>query len=142
LILRHTFSPPDNERMAHLCGPMDSHIRSNGIGPRLALAILSGLSVAELTQSIARQEAARLTKIPGIGKKTAERLLLELKGKMGADLGARGSMAAGSGVASDIQQALMALGYNEKDAAAAQKALPADVGVSEGIKLALKALAK
>ena len=108
----------------------------------MALGVLSGMSVAELSQAITLQEAGRLVKIPGIGKKTAERLLLELKGKMGADLGARGGMAAGSDVASDIQQALMALGYNEKDAASAQKALPPDVGVSEGIKLALKALAR
>ncbi|MDZ4358427.1 MAG: Holliday junction branch migration protein RuvA, partial [Variovorax sp.] len=79
---------------------------------------------------------------PGIGKKTAERLLLELKGKLGADLNLPGGGPAQSDVQSDIQQALMALGYSDKDAAAALKALPKDVGVSEGIKLALKALAK
>ena len=117
-------------------------IKISGVGPRTALSVLSGMSVDELSRAVSAQEAGRIIKVPGIGKKTAERLLLELKGKMGADLGARGGMAAGSDVASDIQQALMALGYNEKDAASAQKALPPDVGVSEGIKLALKALAK
>ena len=117
-------------------------IRISGVGPRTALSVLSGMGVDDLAQAITAQDPARIVKVPGIGKKTAERLLLELKGKMGADLGARGGMAAGSDVASDIQQALMALGYNEKDAASAQKALPPDVGVSEGIKLALKALAK
>jgi Holliday junction DNA helicase RuvA len=117
-------------------------IRISGVGPRTALSVLSGMGVDDLAQAVSAQDSARIVKVPGIGKKTAERLLLELKGKMGADLGARGGMAAGSDVVSDIQQALMALGYNEKDAATAQKALPPDVGVSEGIKLALKALAK
>ena len=106
----------------------------------MALAVLSGLSVAELAQTVTLQDSARLTKVPGIGKKTAERLLLELKGKLGADIGAVG--ASGSPAQSDIQQALLALGYNDKEAALALKALPADVGVSEGIKLALKALAR
>lgn len=115
-------------------------IRISGIGPRMALAVLSGLSVADLAQAVSAQDAARLVKIPGIGKKTAERLLLELKGKLGADIG---SAAAPVGDAQgDIQQALLALGYGDKEAAAALKALPADVGVSEGIKLALKALAR
>ena len=117
-------------------------IKISGVGPRTALSILSGLGVQDLAQAISLQEAGRLVKVPGIGKKTAERLLLELKGKLGADLNLPGAGLARSDAQSDIQQALMALGYNEKDAAAALKALPADVGVSEGIKLALKALAK
>jgi Holliday junction DNA helicase RuvA len=116
-------------------------IKISGVGPRTALAVLSGMSVAELSQAVTQQEAGRLTKVPGIGKKTAERLLLELKGKLGADLGIPG-VAPASDAQSDIQQALLALGYNDKEAAAALKALPKDVGVSEGIKLALKALAK
>jgi Holliday junction DNA helicase RuvA len=106
----------------------------------MALAVLSGLSVAELAQTVTLQDSVRLTKVPGIGKKTAERLLLELKGKLGADIGA--VAASGSPAQSDILQALIALGYNDKEAALALKALPADVGVSEGIKLALKALAR
>src|SRR5204863_3661980 len=115
-------------------------IKISGVGPRTALAILSGLSVAELSAAISRQEGARLQKVPGIGKKTAERLLLELKGKLGADLGAPSAQVTTDAQA-DIVQALMALGYNEKDAAAALKKLPPDVGVSDGIKLALKSLA-
>ena len=116
-------------------------IKISGIGPRMALAVLSGMGVADLAQAITAQDAARLVKVPGIGKKTAERLLLELKGKLGADIGAvRG--AANSDAQADILQALLALGYNDKEAAAALKALPAEVGVSEGIKMALKALAK
>ena len=117
-------------------------IRISGIGPRMALAVLSGMSVAELAQAIAAQQAGRLTKVPGIGKKTAERLLLELKGRLGPDLGAPGAAAPASDSQGDIQQALLALGYSDKEAAAALQALPPDVGVSEGIRLALKALAK
>jgi Holliday junction DNA helicase RuvA len=108
----------------------------------MALSLLSGMSVADLAQAITQQAVGRLTKVPGIGKKTAERLLLELKGKLGADLGAPGAGPAQSDVQSDIHQALLALGYNDKEAAAALKALPPDVGVSDGIKLALKSLAK
>jgi len=78
--------------------------------------------------------------VPGIGKKTAERLLLELKGKLGADMGITVSVA--DDMQSDILQALVALGYSDRDAALALKALPKDIGVSDGIKLALKALAK
>ena len=115
-------------------------IKISGIGPRMALAVLSGLSVGDLAQAITAQDSARLVKLPGIGKKTAERLLLELKGKLGAELGAPQSP---SGSAqSDIEQALLALGYSDKEAASALKALPAGVGVSDGIKLALKALAR
>ena len=116
-------------------------IKISGVGPRMALGVLSGMSVAELAQAITLQEAGRLVKIPGIGKKTAERLLLELKGKMGADLGP--SLAPlGDSTQNDILQALVALGYSDKEAALSLKALPADVGVSEGIKFALKALAR
>ncbi len=113
-------------------------IKISGIGPKMALALLSGLSVPELAQAVSRQEAGRLTKVPGIGKKTAERLLLELKGKLGPDLALPATVA--NDDQADILQALIALGYSEKDAAAALKALPPDVGVSEGIKLALKKL--
>ncbi|QHE77843.1 Holliday junction branch migration protein RuvA [Hydrogenophaga sp. PBL-H3] len=117
-------------------------IKISGVGPRTALSVLSGMSVGDLAQAISAQDSGRIIKVPGIGKKTAERLLLELKGKLGADLQFTGGGPAQSDVQSDIQQALMALGYSDKDAAAALKPLPADVGVSDGIKLALKALAK
>ena len=116
-------------------------IKISGIGPRMALGLLSGLSVAELTQAVTQQQAGRLIKVPGIGKKTAERLLLELKGKLAPDLGLPGAVVT-SDAQSDIVQALVALGYSEREAAAAIKALPADVAVAEGIKLALKALSK
>jgi Holliday junction DNA helicase RuvA len=116
-------------------------IKISGVGPRTALAVLSGMSVAELAQAVSLQEAGRLIKVPGIGKKTAERLLLELKGKLGADMGAAHAQP-GSDAQADILQALLALGYSDKEAAVALKALPKDVGVSEGIKQALKALAK
>jgi holliday junction DNA helicase RuvA len=116
-------------------------IKISGIGARTALGILSGMSVADLSQAITLQEAGRLTRVPGIGKKTAERLLLELKGKLGADLGSLGGVAH-SDATSDILNALVALGYSEKEAMLALKQVPAGTGVSEGIKLALKALSK
>ncbi len=116
-------------------------IKISGVGPRTALAVLSGMTVADLAHAVTAQEAGRLVKVPGIGKKTAERLLLELKGKLGADIG---GMAAGAtaGNQGDILQALVALGYSDKEATAALKALPADASVSDGIKLALKALSR
>jgi Holliday junction DNA helicase RuvA len=103
--------------------------------------VLSGLSVTELAQAVTLQESGRLTRIPGIGKKTAERLLLELKGKLGAELGSAAMPAAGDAHA-DVLHALLALGYNEREAASAVRTLPAGTGVSDGIRLALKSLAK
>jgi Holliday junction DNA helicase RuvA len=116
-------------------------IKISGVGPRTALAVLSGMSVGDIAQAVTQQDASRLVKVPGIGKKTAERLLLELKGKVGADLGQVGSVVVND-AQGDILQALVALGYSDKEAQAALKPLPKDVGVSEGIKLALKALAR
>jgi Holliday junction DNA helicase RuvA len=113
-------------------------IKISGVGPKMALGLLSGLSAPELAQAVSLQETGRLTKVPGIGKKTAERLLLELKGKLGADLALPATVT--NDAQADILQALVALGYSEKDAAAALKVLPPDVGVSDGIKLALKRL--
>ena len=115
-------------------------VKISGVGPRTALSILSGLSVAELAAAVTRQDSARLVKVPGIGKKTAERLLLELKGKLGADLNLPDGGMPASGAQTDIAQALQALGYSEREAQSALKSLPPDVGVSEGIKLSLKAL--
>jgi Holliday junction DNA helicase RuvA len=117
-------------------------IKITGVGARIALAILSGMSVNDLAQAVTLQEAARLTRIPGIGKKTAERLLLELKGKLGADLGHGGLDALGNDANADIMNALLALGYSDKEALLAMKQVPAATGVSDGIKLALKALSK
>ncbi len=113
-------------------------VKISGVGPKMALSLLSGLSVAELSQAVSKQDSGRLVKVPGIGKKTAERLLLELKGKLGPDLALPASVANDN--QADILQALIALGYSDKEAAAALKALPPDVGVSEGIKLAMKKL--
>ena len=115
-------------------------IKISGVGARTALSILSGMSVSELSNAITLQESGRLTRVPGIGKKTAERLLLELKGKLGADIGAGGAQHGDA--SSDILNALLALGYSDKEAALAMKQVPAGTGVSEGIKLALKALSK
>ena len=112
-------------------------IRISGIGARTALSVLSGLSVADLADAVARQEAARLVKIPGIGKKTAERLLLELKGKLTEVAGGTGQAHA-----SDVLNALLALGYSEKEAEAAVRGLQQGLPVAEGIRAALKALAK
>ena len=116
-------------------------IRISGVGARTALAVLSGLSVGELAQAVALQETARLTKVPGIGKKTAERLLLELKGKLGEALPGTAAAVVDSASA-DILNALVALGYSEREALTAVKGLPAGVAVAEGIRQALKALAK
>ena len=116
-------------------------IKITGIGARMALAILSGMTVAELSQAVTLQETGRLVKVPGIGKKTAERLLLELKGKLGADIG----MVAGAArddAQLDVLNALAALGYSDKEALLAIKNMPAGSNVSDGIKFALKALSK
>jgi len=116
-------------------------VKISGVGPRTALSILSGLSVADLAGAVSRQEGGRLQKVPGIGKKTAERLLLELKGKLAPSLATPG-WAATSDAQGDILQALIALGYSDKEAQVALKQLPAGVSVSEGIKQALKSLAR
>jgi Holliday junction DNA helicase RuvA len=111
-------------------------IRISGVGARTALAVLSGLSVGDLAEAVTLQEAARLTRIPGIGKKTAERLLLELKGKI-----APVEKPQVSG-ATDVVNALLALGYSEREALLAVKGLAPGIAVAEGIRAALKALAK
>lgn len=116
-------------------------IKITGIGARMALAILSGMSVADLSQAVTLQETGRLVKIPGIGKKTAERLLLELKGKLGADIGVVGG-AVRDDAQADVLNALLALGYSDKEALIAIKNMPAGASVSDGIKFALKALSK
>ncbi|HET6718272.1 MAG TPA: Holliday junction branch migration protein RuvA [Rhodocyclaceae bacterium] len=122
-------------------------IKISGIGARTALAVLSGMSVDELAGAIARQESGRLMKVPGIGKKTAERLLLELKDKLqnfsgNAAFVPSGGAAATPDHSADILNALQSLGYNDREAAAAMKPLPAGIGVSDGIRQALKHLSK
>jgi len=118
-------------------------IRISGVGARTALAVLSGMSVSDLASAVALQESGRLTRIPGIGKKTAERLLLELKGKFAPPIEGAGTTAAQAGDSgADILRALMALGYSEKEAAAALRQVPAGTSVSDGIRAALKSLAR
>ena len=117
-------------------------LKISGVGPKLALSVLSGLSLNDLAVAVANKEAGRLTRIPGVGKKTAERLLLELQGKFvvsGAGA-AQGAAVVSSG--NDIVNALLALGYNEKEAGWAAKQLAGDVNVSDGIRQALKLLSK
>ena len=117
-------------------------IKISGVGSRTALAILSGMSVNELVQTIALQESGRLTQVPGIGKKTAERLLLELKGKLAPDLGVGDSKPRVIEVTHEILQALLALGYSEKEALLTLKQIPPDSSVSDGIRLGLKHLSR
>ena len=117
-------------------------IKVTGIGPKVALAVLSGLSVAELNQAIALQDVKRLTRVPGIGNKTAERLLLELKGKVVASAAGAGAAPAVASPADDVVNALLALGYSEKEAAAACRDLPADQPLNDSIRQALKLLSK
>ncbi len=116
--------------------------RISGVGPRIALAVLSGLSVAELAQAVTLQESGRLTKIPGIGKKTAERLLLELKGKLGADLSLAIDVNRPAPAGNDVLNALLTLGYSDREALAAIRQLAPGLSVSEGIRHALRALSK
>jgi Holliday junction DNA helicase RuvA len=113
-------------------------IRISGVGARTALSVLSGLSVGDLAQAVTLQDSARLTKVPGIGKKTAERLLLELKGKLADALPSE----AKGGTGNDVLNALLGLGYSEKEALLAVKGLPAGIAVTDGIRQALKSLAK
>lgn len=116
-------------------------LKITGIGARTALAVLSGMSVADLHHAVGAQDSGRLTKIPGIGKKTAERLLLELRDKL--DVGVILSAAApGARDANDIANALIALGYNDKEIAWAVRQLPSEGSVTEGIRQALKLLSK
>jgi Holliday junction DNA helicase RuvA len=116
-------------------------IKISGVGARTALSILSGMSVGDISQAVTLQDASRLMTVPGIGKKTAERLLLELKGKVGADLPHLASTG-NAPASSEILQALLALGYSDKEAAIALKQVPAEANVSDGIRLALKTLSK
>jgi holliday junction DNA helicase RuvA len=117
-------------------------LKISGVGARTALSVLSGLSVAELAQAVTMQDTGRLTKIPGIGKKTAERLLLELKDKLGADVTAAVGVHRPPPVSSDVLHALAALGYSDKEALAVVKKLPDGLAVGDAIRQALKLLAK
>jgi holliday junction DNA helicase RuvA len=117
-------------------------LKISGVGARTSLAVLSGLSVAELAEAVTLQESGRLTRIPGIGKKTAERLLLELKDKLGVELTTSVTASRPAPATSDMLRALLALGYSEKEAATAVRQLPEGLSVSDGIRQALKSLSK
>jgi len=117
-------------------------VRISGVGPRTALAVLSGMSVADLGQAVTLQETGRLTKVPGIGKKTAERLLLELKGKLGAEVAIPGAQRAAPDIGADVTHALLALGYSDREVSAVVRQIAPDASVSDGIKQALKLLAR
>jgi len=116
-------------------------LKISGVGARTALAVLSGMSVAELAEAVAAQESGRLVKVPGIGRKTAERLLLELKGKLGEGVGGI-ALNRPRPVASDVMNALLSLGYSDREAQLAVKQLSEGLSVSESIRQALKSLAK
>ena len=116
-------------------------LKISGVGARTALSVLSGLSVADLREAVSSQDSGRLTKIPGIGKKTAERLLLELRDKLEA-LSVGAAAAKGDGQAGDVMNALLGLGYNDREANWAIKQLPAGLNVADGIRQALRLLSK
>lgn len=116
-------------------------IKISGVGPKIALALLSGITVDQLKDAVDRGETGLLTKVPGIGKKTAERLVLELKGKLaGTGAATAAATVPTSGARADVAAALIALGYSEREAAAATKKLPEDCTVNDGLRLALKSL--
>ncbi len=117
-------------------------VKISGVGARTALAVLSGLSVTDLYQAVAAQDSRRIIKIPGIGRKTAERLLLELRDKLDSGMVGIDSSTPSSKVGSDVLNALLSLGYNDREASWAITQLPSDVTVSEGIRQALKLLSK
>ncbi len=117
-------------------------LKITGVGARTALSVLSGLSVAELAHAVTMQETGRLTKIPGIGKKTAERLMLELKDKLSGDITTAVGINRPAPATSDILNALLALGYSDREAVAAVKTLPQGMSVGDGIRQSLKLLGK
>ncbi len=115
-------------------------LKVNGVGPKVALSVLSGLSVDDLSAAVAAQDAMRLTKVPGVGRKTAERIVLELRDKLPGAVSATPASSALAGA--DVLNALLALGYNDREAASAVKQLPADLPLTDAIRQALKHLAK
>jgi Holliday junction DNA helicase RuvA len=117
-------------------------LRISGIGARTALSVLSGLSVADLQQAVSAQDSGRLVKIPGIGKKTAERLLLELRDKLPAAAAGVQPGARAAAPGSDVLNALLALGYSDKEAAWAVKQIEPASSVGEAIRQCLRLLSK
>lgn len=119
-------------------------VKVSGIGAKTALGVLSAMSAGELAQAVAQEDVKRLSSAPGIGKKTAERMILELRGKLAGESGAA-SLPENTPPADetdDIVSTLLALGYNEREAKAAVKGISAGTDVGEGVRLALKNLMK
>lgn len=117
-------------------------VKISGVGARTALALLSGLSVSDLHHAVATQDSARLIRVPGIGKKTAERLLLELRDKLDATVINLDQALSTPSNNSDILNALLSLGYNDREASWAIKQVSANATVSDGIRQALQLLSK
>jgi Holliday junction DNA helicase RuvA len=117
-------------------------LKISGVGPKVALSVLSGLSVDDLSAAVASQDAARLTKVPGVGKKTAERLVLELRDRLPMAVTAVRADANASAAGGDVVNALLALGYNEREAQAAVKQLPGELQLPDAIRQALRNLSK
>ena len=114
-------------------------MKVSGIGAKSALGILSALTSDELAMAIANEDIKRLTAAPGIGKKTAERLVLELRGKLvGNNHNDSLLIPAVNSQHDDIINTLIALGYSDKEARSACKNLPEGTDISEGVRLALK----
>ena len=116
-------------------------LKISGVGPKVALSVLSGMSVEDLAAAVQSGDAGRLTRVPGIGKKTAERLVLELRDKL-PKVAAAAPAENANAASADVLNALLGLGYNEREAQAAVKQLPADLPLADAIRQALKALAK
>ena len=116
-------------------------IKVNGVGAKVGLSILGGMTVNELMLAITHQESHLLIKIPGIGKKTAERLVLELKDKFKEDQ-IKITSDKEPTIIEDIQNALIALGYSSKDVVTVSKELASDISLNDGIRQALKLLSK
>ncbi|GLS84513.1 Holliday junction branch migration protein RuvA [Paraferrimonas haliotis] len=126
-------------------------IKVNGVGPKLALAILSGMTASEFAQTVSRDDASALTKLPGVGKKTAERLVIEMRDRLknltidGANeplaLEATAAASANKDVEGDAIAALLALGYKPQQASkAVAKVLSPELNSEDVIKLALKSM--
>lgn len=124
------FATPDERRVFRLL------LKISGVGPKLALSVLSGLSIPELAGAVQAGEAGRLVGIPGVGKKTAERLLLELRDKLD------GPVVLPRNSGSDVLNALIALGYSEKEATLAVKQIDPALSDAEGIRMGLKLLSR
>lgn len=145
-LLTHLIVREDAHNLYGFASEQERHVfrqllKISGVGARTALAVLSGMSVAELRRAVTEQDGARLTKIPGIGRKTAERLLLELRDKL--EIAEAAATAPGAPAAmGDVMNALLALGYTDREAMWAIKQLPAGTGVTDGIRQALKLLSK